>query len=160
MGGPRWTQERLDEGRQLILAAHHNEVVNALAADFGNCKIQGGMSAAAVEEAKAKFQSGAAPVIVVSIEAGKEGHTLTAAQDVGFIEFPWTSTTYDQVWGRAHRNGQTDTVFVTAMLGAGTRDVSHFDLLDRRRQVVRTATQGNRDAGPDLVLALLDAGLR
>lgn len=154
-----WVSERVSEGLQVIVAAHHREVVDALAVEFGNCKIQGGMSTKEVEEVKRKFQAGEAPVIVLSIEAGKEGHTLTAASEVLFVEFPWTSTTFDQVWTRAHRQGQTKVVGVTSILGAATRDIPHFDMLGRRRSIVETATIGSQDTGGQMVMDLLDMGL-
>jgi SWI/SNF-related matrix-associated actin-dependent regulator 1 of chromatin subfamily A len=156
-----WVAERVAEGRKVIIAAHHRDVVDLLAAEFGGLKIQGGMTARQVEEVKAKFQTDPeAPVIVLSIEAGKEGHTLTAAEDVLFIEFPWTSTTYDQVWGRAHRKGQKRTVWVTALLGRGTRDIPHFDMLSGRRTTVRKATVGDlSDFTEQLVMDLLNQGL-
>lgn len=154
-----WVQERVDEGRQVILAAHHREVVDAIADAFGGLKIQGGMSGKEVEKVKQQFQAGAAPVISLSIQAGKEGHTLTAASDVAFLEFPWTSTDFDQTWGRAHRKGQKGTVFVTSFLGYNTLDTGHFDMLGRRRQTVQTATIGAADASGGVVLSLLQQGL-
>ena len=154
-----WVQERVDEGRQVILAAHHREVVDAIADSFGGLKIQGGMSAKEVEKVKQQFQAGAAPVISLSIQAGKEGHTLTAASDVAFLEFPWTSTDFDQTWGRAHRKGQKGTVFVTSFLGYNTLDTGHFDMLGRRRKTVQTATIGAADASAGVVLSLLQQGL-
>jgi SWI/SNF-related matrix-associated actin-dependent regulator 1 of chromatin subfamily A len=158
-----WTERIVGSGRKLILAAHHREVVDALADRWGGLKIQGGMKTADVEAAKKRFQEAPqseAPVIVLSIEAGKEGHTLTAATEVAFVEFPPLSTTYDQTWGRAWRKGQTQKVNVTAILLDGTRDAVQFDALGIRRRRVKAATDGApMDSSPALVLSLFDQGL-
>ena len=156
-----WIQERIDEDRKVIVAAHHRDVVDALAARFGGLKIQGGQSVKEVEAHKERFQTkpcSEAPVIVLSIQAAKEGHTLTAAQDVLFVELAWTSTDIDQTWGRAWRQGQKGKVFVTYMLGANTLDVPMFDMIGLRRIQVGLATQG-RDTSADVVASLLDLGL-
>lgn len=156
-----WTERVVGSGRKLILAAHHREVVDALADKWGGLKIQGGMKTADVEAAKKTFQEDPeAPVVVLSIEAGKEGHTLTAATEVAFVEFPWLSTTYDQTWGRAWRKGQTQKVNVTAILLDGTRDTVQFDALGVRRRRVQAATDGApMDSSPAVLMSLFDQGL-
>lgn len=154
-----WGESRKEEGRPIIIAAHHREIVDLLADKFGGLKIQGGMSNKLVEEHKAKFQAGA-PAIVVSMMAGSEGHTLTAARDTLFIELPWTSTTYDQLWGRMWRKGQTQKTTVTAMLAHGTLDVPQFDSLAIRRRRVKAATVGGEiDSSGSVVGFLLAKGL-
>lgn len=137
-----WVGDRVEEGRKLIVAAHHREVVDAFAEKFGGLKIQGGMNNRQIEDHKRRFMETDAPVIVLSIQAGKEGHTLTEATDVVMVEFPWTSTDYDQTWGRAWRKGQKNNVFVHSFLGANTIDVPMFDLLADRRRNVKAATVG------------------
>ena len=49
-----------------------------------------------IEEAKERFQAGLDKVIVLNIVAGGTGHTLTAANQVVFAEFPWTPADYAQ----------------------------------------------------------------
>ncbi len=154
----------VEAGEKVIIAAHHRDIVSALADRYGGLKIMGGQKSADVEEAKRKFQelsAEEAPVIVLSIQAGKEGHTLTAAAHVVFVELAWTSTDIDQTWQRAHRLGQKRTVFVHYVLCHDTIDVGMFDTLAQRRIQVNAATVGDvpDDLGAEVVLKYLDKAL-
>lgn len=151
--------ELVEAGQKVVLAAHHREIVDALAAEFGGLKIQGQMRVEDVEAAKARFQElpcAEAPVIVLSIQAAKTGHTLTAAQDVVFVELPWTPGDFDQTYSRCHRMGQRGSVTVTTVLCADTIDVEIYALIERKRAVVDAATEGGvSDVEVELAKALV-----
>ena len=83
-----------------------------------------------------------APVIVLSIQAAKTGHTLTIAQDMLFVEHPWTPADVDQVSARVHRIGTTGAVQITHALAAGTIDEQVYALINSKRSVVNAATEG------------------
>lgn len=157
-----WVKSRIEDGKKVVIAAHHREIVDDLARKFGGLKIQGGMSVEEVEEHKKKFQSlsvDEAPVIVLSIQAAKTGHTLTAAQDVLFVELPWTPADVDQTYSRCHRIGQQGSVTATYVLCSGTIDEEIYSLIERKRGVVTAAIDGGVFADGDtsqLVLSLLD----
>ena len=140
-----WVESRIEAGNKVVIAAHHRDVVDELASAFGGLKIQGGMDVEVVEEMKAKFQESDvsdAPVIVLSIQAAKTGHTLTAAQDVLFVELPWTPADVDQTYSRCHRLGQRGCVTATYMLASGTIDEDIYDIIEKKRSVVTAATDG------------------
>ncbi len=154
-----WVETAIEDGEKVVVAAHHRDVVDALAAKFGGLKIQGGMSPEAVERVKAKFQTGTleeAPVIVLSIQAAKTGHTLTAAQNVLFVELPWSPADVDQVASRCHRIGQTGSVQATYALAADTIDEAIFALIGRKRGVVDAATEGDASVKSVSVSELFD----
>lgn len=156
-----WIEGRIDEGLKIVVAAHHREIVDLLAHKYGGLKIQGGMDIGEVEEAKELFQtSPEAPVIVLSIQAAKTGHTLTASQNVLFVELPWTPADVDQTVGRCHRLGQKGSVTATFMLAAGTIDEEVYDLVEKKRAVVDEATDGGAPGGEvsagQFVLGFLD----
>lgn len=157
-----WIQERIDSGKKVVVAAHHREIVNELANKFGRLKIQGGMDINEVELAKGKFQSlpvEEAPVIVLSIQAAKTGHTLTAAQDVLFVEFPWTPADVDQTYSRCHRIGQRGSVTATYMMTAGTIDEDIYNLIEKKRRVVDQAIDGeftDDSNASDIIMSMLD----
>jgi SNF2 family DNA or RNA helicase len=145
-----WVQQRIDDGKKVVIAAHHRDIVDELARKFGNLRIQGGMSVEEVEEQKRKFQTlpvSEAPVIVLSIQAAKTGHTLTSAQDVLFVELPWTPADVDQTYSRCHRLGQKGSVVATYMLTDGTIDEEIYSLIERKRSVVNVATDGGVATG-------------
>lgn len=140
-----WVQQRIDDGKKVVIAAHHRDIVDELATRFGNLRIQGGMSVEEVEVQKKKFQTLSveeAPVIVLSIQAAKTGHTLTSAQDVLFVELPWTPADVDQTYSRCHRLGQKGSVVATYMLTDGTIDEEIYSLIERKRSVVNRAVDG------------------
>ena len=159
-----WIESRVEEGRKVVVAAHHRDIVDAVAARYGGLKIQGGMAVEEVERAKERFQEDAveqSPVIVLSIQAAKTGHTLTASQEILFIELPWVPTDVSQTYSRLHRIGQQGSVTATYMLTAGTVDEHIYQLLEDKQVVVDQATEGNLEGGAppaaDLVTDFLAA---
>lgn len=140
-----WVDAKLANGDKVVIAAHHREIVDALANKYGGLKIQGGMTAEDVQDAKNKFQTlsiDEAPVIVISMQAAKTGHTLTAAQDVLFVELPWTPADVDQTYSRCHRLGQQGSVMATYLLAQDTIDEKIYELIDSKRGIVNQATDG------------------
>ena len=145
-----WVENVIEGGNKVVVAAHHREIVDELASKYGNLKIQGGMKVEEVEAHKAKFQElgvADAPTIVLSIQAAKTGHTLTAAQDVLFVELPWSPADVDQTYSRCHRLGQKGSVTATYILCAGTIDEHIYNVIERKRGVVGVAVDGGADVG-------------
>lgn len=137
-------------GNKVVIAAHHRDIVDDLASRYGNLKIQGGMNLEDVEAHKAKFQDlpvEDAPTIVLSIQAAKTGHTLTASQDVVFVELPWSPADVDQTYSRCHRLGQKGSVTSTYVLCADTIDEKIYGLIERKRGVVDAAVDGGAVQG-------------
>ena len=137
--------EMVESGRKVVIAAHHRDIVNAIATRYGGLKIQGGMSVAEVEEAKRRFQENPvedSPAIALSIEAAKTGHTLTAAQDIVFVELPWTPADVQQTYSRLHRIGQIGSVRVTYALMVDSIDEDIHRAISRKEQVVAGAVDG------------------
>ena len=140
-----WVESRVADGRKVVIAAHHRDVVDELALAFGNLRIQGGMDINDIEEQKRKFMElpcEEAPVIVLSIQAAKTGHNLQVAQDVLFVELPWTPADVDQTYSRCHRLGQKSSVTATYLLCDGTIDEDIYSLIERKRGVVNQAVDG------------------
>ena len=137
--------EMVESGRKVVVAAHHRDIVNAIATRYGGLKIQGGMSVVEVEDAKRRFQENPvedSPAIALSIEASKTGHTLTAAQDIVFVELPWTPADVQQTYSRLHRIGQIGSVRVTYALMADSIDEDIHRAISRKEQVVAGAVDG------------------
>lgn len=158
-------EEMIGAGRKVVLVAHHREIVDVLAEKFGGLKIQGGMDPVAVEEAKSRFQTltvEEAPVIVLSVTAASTGHTLTASQDVVFVEEPWTPADVDQTISRCHRMGQMGSVTAWHLLADGTVDERIHKLIESKRTVVKAAVDGGDPGGAfgsvvgDLLWGMID----
>jgi len=145
-----WIESRIEEGHKVVVAAHHREIVDELAQKYGNLKIQGGMNVEDVEENKKVFQEKSvaeSPVIVLSVQAAKTGHTLTASQNVLFVELPWTPSDVDQTYSRCHRLGQMGSVTATYLLCSGTIDEKIYGVIEAKRSVVDAATEGTVVSG-------------
>jgi SWI/SNF-related matrix-associated actin-dependent regulator 1 of chromatin subfamily A len=98
------------------------------------------------------------------MQAAKTGHTLTAAQDVLFVELPWTPADVDQTYSRCHRLGQTGSVMATYMLAKDTIDERIYEMIESKRDVVNKATEGGdvelSGGASQLVFDFLNAGLK
>ncbi len=153
-----WVTTQTESGNKVVIAAHHRDIVDELATRFGGLKIQGGMTVDLVEEHKSRFQEEpceAAPAMVLSIQAAKTGHTLTAAQDVLFVELPWTPADVDQTYSRCHRLGQKGSVTVTYFLCEGTIDEQMYNLINTKRDVVNVAVDGGSGGSDESVVGAL-----
>jgi len=140
-----WINARIENGKKVVVAAHHRDIVDEIARKYGNLRIQGGMSVEEVEENKRRFQTESikdAPVIVLSIQAAKTGHTLTAAEECLFVELPWTPADVDQTYSRLHRIGQKGSVTATYLLAVDTIDQEIYSLIEKKRSVVDAAVEG------------------
>lgn len=158
-----WINARIENGKKVVVAAHHRDIVDELARKYGNLRIQGGMAVEEVEENKRLFQTKSvedAPVMVLSIQAAKTGHTLTASEECLFVELPWTPADVDQTYSRLHRLGQKGSVTATYMLTSGTIDEEIYDIIEKKRSVVGAAVDGgevdNSDLSTQMILSLLD----
>lgn len=158
-----WINARIENGKKVVVAAHHRDVVDEIARKYGNLRIQGGMAVEEVEENKRRFQTESvedAPVIVLSIQAAKTGHTLTAAEECLFVELPWTPADVDQTYSRLHRIGQKGSVTATYMLTSNTIDEEIYEIIEKKRSVVDAAVDGgevdNSDLSTQMILSLLD----
>lgn len=145
-----WVQNFVDSGEKLVLFAHHREIVRALAERFGAPSITGDTPTEARQAAVDAFQTDRnTRLIVLNLQAGGVGLTLTAASNVAFCELGWTPAAHDQAEDRCHRIGQTDSVTAYYLLAEETIDEDIQELIERKRRVVSEATEGGEMAQAD-----------
>lgn len=141
-----WILDFLETGEQLIVFADHinvqQAIVDAVSEKYPVARIRGAVSASFTESEKARFQSGEARVIVCSLKAGVEGHTLTAASNVLFVEMDWNPAKHDQGEDRAHRIGQTDSVTSYWLVAQNTHDEDTYELIQSKRGVINAVQDG------------------
>lgn len=150
-----WIDTFLDStDRKLVVFAHHVSVVDGIASRYGGLRVAGKDSAEARQEAVDSFQNDPdARVIVLNMKAGGVGLTLTAASDVLFVEQGWTPAEHDQAEDRCHRIGQEDNVSAWYLLANGTIDDDIYELIENKRVVVDSVTDGDE---PDAQTVLDD----
>jgi SWI/SNF-related matrix-associated actin-dependent regulator of chromatin subfamily A-like protein 1 len=139
----KWIEDFLESGEKLVVFAYHVDIVDRLADHFNAPKIRGGMDQRDVQAGKDRFQTDdSCRVIILNLEAGGVGHTLTAASNVAFVELGWTPALHDQAEDRCHRIGQEFQVTAYYLLAANTIDEKIQALIDAKRKVVTAATDG------------------
>lgn len=162
-----WIRDFLEgTDEKLIIFAHHRAIQDALLEPFrdeGAAYIVSGMDNQELERGKERFQTDPnCRLIVCSLGAGGVGHTLTAATNVAFVEFPWSPSDVDQAEDRAHRRGQTArnvdedgasySVTIWNFVAEGTIDEDILELLDSKRAVVEAIMDGRASEEDDDIL--------
>jgi len=74
-------------------------------------------------------------ILIATTRTMKEGVSLTAANNVIFIDKPYTFAEFEQSYKRAHREGQTKPVKVISLLANDAIDVGIENLLREKRRL-------------------------
>ncbi len=151
-----FVSDMVDDGEQVIVFAWFRDVVEEIEAQLADKgitvgKIYGGMKVEQVEANKAAFQAGEMKVIVLNIEAGSVGHTLTAAANVVFNEFAWSPEDMRQAEARAYRLGQSRPVVSHWIVGANgqpTIDERLVEIINTKANTTGATLSGK---GGDLI---------
>lgn len=130
--------------RKLVIFAHNVDVVDHLSEKYGNLRVSGRDSLEERQASVDAFQNDPTQrVIVLNLQAGGVGITLTSGSDVVFIQMGWTPAEHDQAEDRCHRIGQKNHVQAWYLLAAQTIDEDIYDLVDSKRIVVDAVTEGD-----------------
>ncbi|MDD0837625.1 DEAD/DEAH box helicase [Curvibacter sp. HBC61] len=81
------------------------------------------------------FQDGQAPVFLISLKAGGTGLNLTAADTVIHLDPWWNPAVEQQATDRAHRIGQTQTVWVYRLVVRGSIEERMLELQQRKARL-------------------------
>jgi hypothetical protein len=84
-----------------------------------------------------RFQTGSAPLFLISLKAGGAGLNLTAADTVIHCDPWWNPAVEDQATDRAHRIGQNKTVTVVRLIARGTIEEKILSLKDKKRELTK-----------------------
>lgn len=152
------TRQLIERGEKVVIAAHHKEIVDAYAEAFTGLMIKGAMGTKKIEHAKKLFNETPVsehPVLVLSVEAGKTGHTLCKQHLNGagpacafmiFAEQIWTPGDEAQAQDRIWRIGQDREVRISNAVLAGTIDEDIYWARVKKRRVVNAAIDAVEDA--------------
>lgn len=142
--------------RKLVVFAHNVSIVDTLAKKYGGLRVSGKDEMDARQHAIDTFQNDPkARVIVLNLQAGSVGITLTAASDVLFVQQDWTPAIHDQAEDRCHRYGQTNNVQVYYIMCAGTIDEDIYELIEQKRGIVNSVTDGNTEVSHSVLADLM-----
>lgn len=151
-----WIQNYIEEneGKKLVVWAWHVPVQRDLAAALNEAGIKAEYFGAYVpgsdeqEAAKARFNQGDVQVLVCSLQAHREGHTLVGnghnVTDSLFVEMPWHPGAVSQAEDRINRIGQNaEVVFATTLLVPDTIDGWLADLIASKWANFRAVADGS-----------------
>lgn len=149
--------ERLDEMLGAVIEGGEAALVFTQYARFGHLLarhlsvrfgfdvpfLHGGVPAHERERMVAEFQADGGPgVFVISIRAGGIGFNLTRANHIFHYDRWWNPATENQATDRAHRIGQSKTVFVHTFICDGTLESRIDDLISEKREVAENIVEG------------------
>ena len=141
-----WIKDFLASGEKLVVFGHHKEMVQTLAKKFNAPYIDGSRTTAQRQEAVDMFQNDPdCKLIVLNMQAGGVGLTLTAASNVVFTELAWTPALHQQAGDRCHRIGQKNAVTLYYLLASDTIEEDIASLLDAK-QVITDAVNIGEEA--------------
>ena len=85
------------------------------------------------------FEAGEVPLFLISLKAGGRGLNLVAADTVIHYDPWWNPAVEDQASDRAHRIGQTKSVFVYKLIAADTVEERILELQQRKAELAGIA---------------------
>ncbi|MEU9594985.1 DEAD/DEAH box helicase [Streptomyces sp. NPDC048193] len=97
-----------------------------------------------------RFQSGAAPVLVLSLKAAGTGLNLTRAGHVVHFDRWWNPAVEEQATDRAYRIGQTQPVQVHRLITEGTVEDRIAEMLESKRALADAVLGGGESALTEL----------
>jgi SNF2 family DNA or RNA helicase len=93
-----------------------------------------------------RFQTGTAPVFLISLQAGGTGLNLTAADYVVHMDPWWNPAVEDQASDRAHRLGQTRPVTIYRLVARDTIEERIVALHRSKRDLAEALLEGTEAA--------------
>lgn len=131
--GLEFVDDILEQGDPVVLFAVHRDIIDYLKMALKNhnpAVIVGDQNIEQRQQAVDDFQNGKTKVIIVSIQAGGVGITLTRASKCVFFEFDWSAANMRQATDRLHRIGQRNTVNVYYVIARKTLDEYIMQVLE------------------------------
>jgi SNF2 family DNA or RNA helicase len=95
-----------------------------------------------------RFEAGEVPLFLISLKAGGRGLNLTSADTVIHYDPWWNPAVEDQASDRAHRIGQTKSVFVYKLIAADTVEERIVELQERKAALATLALSDDGMAIP------------
>jgi len=137
--------EMVAEGRRILLFSQFTEMLSlieealpALGIEWVKLTGQSTRRDAIVE----RFTSGQVPLFLISLKAGGVGLNLPQADTVIHFDPWWNPAVENQATDRAHRIGQTQSVWVVKLVAQGTIEERMLALQERKAQLAQDIYQG------------------
>ena len=134
--------EMIPEGRRILLFSQFTSMLDLIkprltAAGIAFVELRGDTRDRA--EPVRAFETGEVPLFLISLRAGGRGLNLTSADTVIHYDPWWNPAVEDQASDRAHRIGQTKSVFVYKLIAADTVEDRIMELQQRKANLANIA---------------------
>jgi superfamily II DNA or RNA helicase len=139
--------ELIAEGRRILLFSQFTSMLSLIEAVVQELTIPYCLLTGETQnrtELVDRFQGGQVPLFLISLKAGGTGLNLTAADTIIHYDPWWNPAVEAQATDRAHRIGQTKTVFVYKLIAQGTVEEKIMQLqADKHALVTQLYTDKN-----------------
>ncbi len=134
--------EMIAEGRRILLFSQFTSMLDLMkpsleAAGVPFVELRGDTADRAAPVRR--FEAGEVPLFLISLKAGGRGLNLTSADTVIHYDPWWNPAVEDQASDRAHRIGQTKSVFVYKLIAADTVEERIVELQERKAALASIA---------------------
>jgi hypothetical protein len=154
-----WVTEFLAEEDKLILFTWHVEdVQEKLIGAFPGCaRVLAADSKERRDAEVERFQTDPnCKLIIISLNVGGVGLTITAAHHLAFVELPWRPGDVDQAEGRAYgRLNDAHGLSSYYLVGEDTFDLDMAELIDEKRAVTDAVNSGKAGASGESIMGSL-----
>ena len=143
-------EELVAEGRKVLVFSQFVKMLRLIAAEVRRRKWKFVMLHGATKKRDAviaEFQSGDAPLFLISLRAGGVGLNLTAADTVILYDPWWNPAVERQAMDRAHRIGQDKPVFVHRLIAEHSVEAAIQEMQARKQALADALFEGGGD-GP------------
>ncbi len=135
-------EEMVPEGRRILLFSQFTSMLDLIkprldSSGLRYVELRGDTRDRA--EPVRRFESGEVPLFLISLKAGGRGLNLTSADTVIHYDPWWNPAAEDQASDRAHRIGQTKSVFIYKLLAADTIEDRIVELQQRKADLANIA---------------------
>ena len=140
--------EMIPEGRRILLFSQFTSMLDLIKprldeAGLRYVELRGDTRDRA--EPVRSFEAGEVPLFLISLKAGGRGLNLTSADTVIHYDPWWNPAAEDQASDRAHRIGQTKSVFVYKLIAADTVEDRIVALQQRKTDLANIALSNEGD---------------
>ena len=140
--------EMVSEGRRILIFSQFTSMLDLIEPRMHDAKIPFVTLRGDTRDRAApvnSFEAGEVPVFLISLKAGGRGLNLVSADTVIHYDPWWNPAVEDQASDRAHRIGQTKSVFVFKMIAADTVEERILDLQARKSELANLAFTDEQD---------------
>ena len=138
--------EMLSEGRRILLFSQFTSMLTLIEAELKKRGLKWVKLTGQSQKRDAlidQFTSGAVPLFLISLKAGGTGLNLPQADTVIHFDPWWNPAVEAQATDRAHRIGQTQSVWVVKLVAQGTIEERILALQERKAQLAESMYSGS-----------------